>query len=59
MQLIFRESFVLESFEVGDLSAVDLGLQAYGEIYGLWLHGGHDAEQNPSCNVISAFTGNH
>ena len=44
-----------------DLSAVDLSgrIPAAGirnrEIYGLWLHGGHDAEQNVFLHVISGI----
>ena len=43
------------AFVFWNLSAVDLSgrIPAAGiwnrEIYGLWLHGGHDAEQNASC----------
>ena len=51
MQLIFREELLF----FGILLLLDLSgrIPAAGirnrEIYGLWLHGGHDAEQNSSC----------
>ena len=43
------------AFVFGDFSALDLSgwIPAAGirnrKIYGLWLHGGHDAKQNSSC----------
>ena len=51
IRLIFREELLF----FGIFSALDLSgwIPAAGirnrKIYGLWLHGGHDAEQNSSC----------